>query len=283
MLGLIVLTAENGTGLAPHGLFDPLLGAPLLARAIACALPSEEAVTGVLVVPGDLVARAKADVVDKYGLDEIDRVVAGGPDRRAALLAGLEALPSDVDVVLVQEGARVLVPTGLPDRVAAAARAGEAAAPAQPLRDLIVADDEGSLVSLDVRPRLRVLQGPQAFRVAHLREALARDVSGALSEAEAIAVAGGSIAGVPGDDDNLLLRDGADVSRALEVYSRRAVDYAFVYPRDLLPDDPLRSALDPGEARSESSPSPASPNGLGAAESGPYDEDDAREVKSSSA
>jgi hypothetical protein len=45
------------------------------------------------------------------------------------------------------------------------------------------------------------------------------------------------------------VRDAADTSRALEVFSRRAADYAFVYPADLLPDDPLQKALDPAEAR----------------------------------
>jgi 2-C-methyl-D-erythritol 4-phosphate cytidylyltransferase len=256
MLGLIVLTSENGAGLAPHALLDPLLGVPLLARGIAAALPGDEAVTGVLVVPGDLVDRVKSDIVDRFGLDEIDRVVAGGPDRKAALKAGLDALPSDVDYVLVQEGARILVPTGLPDKVAAAARGADAAVPAGPLRDIVVADEGGGLVSLDVRPSLRVVQGPQCFRVTSLKAALMQgadqtmtDAGADKNEAELVAQSGSSVALVPGDEDNLLLRDSADVSRALEVFSRRAVDYAFLYPRDLLPEDPLAKALDPNEPR----------------------------------
>lgn len=256
MLGLIVLTSENGTGLAPHALLDPLLGVPLLARGIAAALPGDEAVTGVLVVPGDLVDRVKVDIVDRFGLDEIDRVVAGGADRKASLRAGLDALPSDVDYVLVHEGARVLVPTGLPDKVAAAARGADAAVPAGPLRDVIVADEGGALVSLDVRPSLRVVQGPQCFRVTSLKAAITQaadqtmtDAGAEKNEAELVAQSGASVALVPGDEDNLLLRDAADVSRALEVFSRRAVDYAFLYPRDLLPEDPLAKALDPNEPR----------------------------------
>ena len=258
MLGLIVLCAETGAGLPPHALLDSLLGVPLLARGIAAALPTDEAVTGVLVVPRDLLDRTKSDIVERFGLDEIDRVVAGGPDRRSALLAGLEALPADVDFVLIQEGARVLVPAGTPDRVAKAARSADGAVPAALLREGVVADEGGALVSVDVRPRLRALQGPACFRVASLKSALAQVVENPSaemdrSEAENTAQAGGSVLLVPGDDDNLLLRDSADVSRALEVFSRRAVDYAFLYPRDLLPDDPLAKALDPGESREEDS------------------------------
>lgn len=256
MLGLIVVAAETGTGLSPQALLDGLLGAPLLARGIAGALPTDEAVTGVLVVPADLVDKVKAEVVDRFGLDEIDRVVAGGPDRRSALQAGLDALPADVDVVIVQEGARALAPVGLVDRVVAAVRAisddNAAAVAAVAAKDVIGADEGGSLVSLDVRPNLRVLQGPAVFKRGALSAAVAGGSAGSdgdFSEVESCARGGGTVSLVAGDDDNRLLRDGADASRALEVFSRRAADYAFVYPADLLPDDPLQKALDPSEAR----------------------------------
>lgn len=244
---MIVIATESGAGLSPRALLEPLLGAPLLARGIAASLPTQEAVTGVLVVPPELVERAKADVIERFGLDEIDVVIGAGPDRRTGLRAALDALPADVDFVLVHEGARVLSPNGLADRVATAARAGDAAVPAVPLRDVIVAEDGGALVSLDVRPALRIVQGPQCFRVASLKAAIA--TGDEASEAELVAQLDASVVVVDGDADNLLLRDAADVSRALEVFSRRAVDYAFIYPRDLLPEDPLARALDASETR----------------------------------
>lgn len=246
MLGLIVITADTGAGLSPVSLLEPLLGAPLLARGIAGALPTGEAVTGVLVVPAELVERAKAEVIERFGLDEIDRVVAGGPDRKSAIAAGLAALPADVDIVIVQEGARCLVPVKLADAVVAAARSADAAIPGVSFKDVVGADEGGSLVALDVRPSLRSLQGPAAYKVATLRAALASD---AADEIEAVARTGATVALVDGDDDNRLLRSSADLSRAIEVFSRRAADYAFVYPSDLLPDDPLQKALDPSEAR----------------------------------
>ncbi len=241
MLGLIVLTSDSDAGLPPQALFDPLLGAPLLARGIAAALPVDEAVTAVLVVPAELVDRAKSEVVERFGLDEVDRIVAGGPDRKSAIRAGLLALPDDVDVVLVQEGARVLVPIKVADAVVKAARDNDAAVPAIGHQDVIVADEGGSLVALDMRPSLRTLQGPAAYKKATLQAAL--DGEGA-NEVEAAARAGATVALVEGDADNRLLRDSADVSRAIEVYARRAADYAFIYPSDLLPDDPLQKAAE---------------------------------------
>ena len=250
MLGLIVVCAETGAGLPPHDLLDALLGAPLLARGIAGALPIDEAVTGVLVVPAALVDKVKVEVVERFGLDEIDRVVAGGPDRKSALLAGLSALPADVELVVVHDGSRALTPVGLCDRVVAAARAGaDGAVAAIALADVVGADESGSLMALDVRPRLRALQGPAVLKVSSLKAALANASTDDFSEVEACAQAGANIVLVAGDQDNLLLRDAADTSRALEVFARRAADYAFVYPSDLLPDDPLAKALDSSEVR----------------------------------
>lgn len=247
MLGLIILTADTGAGLPPAALFDPLLGAPLLARGVAGGLPTTEAVTAVLVVPESLLERAKAEVVERFGFDEVDRVVAGGPDRKSALRAGLSALPEDVDVVIVQEGARVLAPAKLADAVVAAARGADVGVPGVAIADMVAADEGGSLVALDIRPSLRALQGPTAFKLAVLKAAA--DSADGADEVEAAARAGANVAIVAGDDDNRLLRDSADVSRALEVYARRAADYPFIYPADLLPDDPLQKALDPSEAR----------------------------------
>lgn len=247
MLGLIVVASESRPGFSPAELFEPLLGAPLLARAIAGALPVNEAVTGVLVVPADLVERAQTEVVERFGLDEIDRVVAGGADRESAVRAGLEALPDDIEWVIVQEGARALAPSGLVDRVIEAAKGADAAAPAVAIPGYVVADEDGSLTPVQARTRLRELQAPQVFQVEKLHQALAGGEAGSADLAEAVANGGGAVALVEGDADNLLLASAADVSRALEVFSRRAVDYAFVYPKDLLPGDPLAAALDPGE------------------------------------
>ena len=251
MLGLIVIAADTGTGLSPRSLLEPFLGAPILTRAIAGGLPTNEAVTAVVVVPADLVDDVK-QLTQRFGLDEVDRVVAGGPDRRSALRAGLEALPADVDVVVIQEGGRAMTPVGLVDRVVDAARKADAAVCAITIADVVGVDEGGSLLALDARPNLRSLQAPAAYKLETLKAGLDADPSGPnVDETEACARAGATVSLVDGDDDNRLLRDDADVSRALEIFSRRAADYAFVYPSDLLPDDPLQKALDPAEAKSD--------------------------------
>ncbi len=251
MLGLIVVAVDGSDGLAAHAVLDELLGVPVLARSIAGALPADESVTGVLVVPQELCDKVQADVVERFGFDEIDRVVSGGPGMAAAVQAGLSALPDDVETVIVQHGAQALCPMGLVERVVQAARDGGAAAPGVRLLGTVVNAAGDDVEAAAGGHNLRQLQGPQAFAVGDLKEAVGNAGDGAAvsqDPAQWALAAGGKLAVIDGDADNMLLRDAADVGRAIEVFSRRAVEFPFVYPRDLLPDDPLADALAPGDS-----------------------------------
>ena len=249
MLGLVVLATDLGDGVAPGALLEDLLGVPVLARAIAAALPTDEAVAGVLVAPEDQAERFKAEAIDRFGFDEIDRVVHAGPGVAAGLKAGLDALGDDITEVIVMAGGQPLAPIGLVDKVIGALRdKGEGVAPAVVVAGHVVADEGDGVVPIDIRPRLRRLQSPQAFKRDALQSAADTTVDDPVVDAAGqVLAAGGAVNTVEGDADNLLLADAADLGRAVEVFSRRAVDYAFVYPKDLLPEDPLSAALAPGE------------------------------------
>ena len=156
MLGLIVLAHELEGSLAPSALMEDLLGVPLLARAIAGALPADESVTAVVVTNDELASRARPDVVERFGFDEVDNIVTAGPGLESGLKAGLDALPDDVEHVVVTMGGQVLAPLGMVDRVIEAARAQNAAAPACPVVGHVVADEGDGVVPLDIRPRLRL-------------------------------------------------------------------------------------------------------------------------------
>jgi 2-C-methyl-D-erythritol 4-phosphate cytidylyltransferase / 2-C-methyl-D-erythritol 2,4-cyclodiphosphate synthase len=250
MLAVIVLCPESpprGFGLPAKELMSSFLGAPLMTRAIAACLPEDEGVTVVVVVPQELAERVKPEACDLFALDEVDAVVVASGGRVACLQAALRALPEDVDVVVVSDGSRLMVPPQLVDRLVAAARSGGAAAPAAEVPARLVAEESGSLVSLDSRARMRVLQGPQAFQVTALKQAMSH-ANDDTDIAEWLAADGQNVVMVGGDIDNFLLCSADDVSRAQEVFARRAIDYAFVYPKNLLPDDPLQQALDAAAA-----------------------------------
>ncbi len=138
-------------------------------------------------------------------------VVPGGPTRSLSVQAALKALPEDVDVVLVHDAARPLVPVGLVEAVDAAVRAGHpAVVPALPVVDTVkrvapAADLPGveEVVGTAERSALRAVQTPQGFRRDTLAQAYAaaeRDgVLDATDDAGLVERMGVPVVVVPGD------------------------------------------------------------------------------------
>jgi 2-C-methyl-D-erythritol 4-phosphate cytidylyltransferase / 2-C-methyl-D-erythritol 2,4-cyclodiphosphate synthase len=98
--------------------------------------------------------------------------VYGGTTRQASVRAGLEALPSAPDIVLIHDAARPLATPALVSRAIGAAEAAQAAVPALPLVDTVksVSNSGRVLETLD-RSALRTIQTPQAFAFTALLDA----------------------------------------------------------------------------------------------------------------
>jgi 2-C-methyl-D-erythritol 4-phosphate cytidylyltransferase len=100
--------------------------------------------------------------------------VAGGAERRDSVAAGLAALPTSCNVVLVHDAARPFVETRTIDAVIAVARGGAAAVAAVPVSDTLkeACVDAPELVARTVpRDRLWRAQTPQGFSRALLERA----------------------------------------------------------------------------------------------------------------
>jgi 2-C-methyl-D-erythritol 4-phosphate cytidylyltransferase len=133
----------------------------------------------VVAAPPDDVTDVRSLLADHEVGAEV-QVVAGGAVRRQSVELALASLPDDVDVVLVHDAARPLVPVELVDAVAAAVREGaDAVVPALPVADTVKQVDAGSHVSVTLdRSALRAVQTPQGFR-RDLLEAAHAIVTGA--------------------------------------------------------------------------------------------------------
>jgi 2-C-methyl-D-erythritol 4-phosphate cytidylyltransferase len=105
-------------------------------------------------------------------------VVAGGATRQESVRLAVAALPAEVEVVLVHDAARPLVPVELVDAVAAAVRDGaDAVVPVLPVVETIKEVDGSCVVRLTLdRSALRAVQTPQGFRRTVLEEAHAAAV-----------------------------------------------------------------------------------------------------------
>lgn len=145
--------------------------------------------------------------------------VTGGSTRRASVRAALQALPADVDVVLVHDAARPLAPVGLIEAVAAAVLAGApAVVPGLPVTDTVKRIDATGLV-LETPPRelLRAIQTPQGFDRTLLEQAHANtaDEAAAITDdAGLVELLGHPVLVIPGAVDAFKITQPADFARA---------------------------------------------------------------------
>ncbi|MBN2357972.1 MAG: 2-C-methyl-D-erythritol 4-phosphate cytidylyltransferase [Deltaproteobacteria bacterium] len=272
MIGVIVVFPVPESGVQPVGPGRELLGAPLVARAIAAACPVEQQVRAAVAVPASDLELVRDEIVPRYGLTEVIEVFAVGSDFVATLRRGLEIVGSDVELVLVHDGRRPLVTHDLCSRAVELAREHGGAALAlrpgeRPVRWL-----DGQQLERQAEP-IALLQSPQAARADAVARAVEQAAPDAADLVALLVAAGVPVAAVAGDRDNLLVSDEADLARCIEVWSRRAVDYPFLWPRP----DRIEAVLEPSaEAEGDAGETAAAAAdeilvGAGEGEAGPLD------------
>ena len=162
-------------------------GHPLLVHAVRAVADAPSVSVVVVAAPAaDVVA--VTDLLADLVFEAHIRVVAGGATRQESVARGLALLDADpvvgaeVDVVLVHDAARALVPVALVEAVVAAVRAGHpSVVPGLPVADTVKrVDADATVVETLDRTSLRAVQTPQGFPRAVLVEAHARAAAGEL-------------------------------------------------------------------------------------------------------
>jgi 2-C-methyl-D-erythritol 4-phosphate cytidylyltransferase len=202
----VVVAAGGGSRFGGLKQFEDMGGRALVDWSVDAARSVADVV--VLVVPEDVTTD---DSSDTYGADLI---VAGGPTRTASVRAGVDAVPPDVDVIVVHDGARPLATEALFRSVVDAVAAGaDAAIPALALSDTVKRVDHDAVVATVERRGLMTVQTPQAFRAELLRRAHA--VGGdATDDAGLVEAQGATVRVVPGDPRNVKVTTPADLDTA---------------------------------------------------------------------
>lgn len=151
-------------------------------------------------------------------------IVAGGETRQQSVSWALLALPDEIEVVLVHDAARPLVPAELVVAVAAAVHAGNpAVVPGMPVVDTMKrVDDEGRVdVTVD-RDRLRAIQTPQGFNRRLLESAHAHADGGlATDDAGLVEMAGERVLVIPGHEEAFKVTRPIDLVLAEALLARR--------------------------------------------------------------
>lgn len=171
-----------------------------------------------------IVVTAPAQLLSEFAsLVPAAHVVAGGRTRQDSVRAGLSAVPAEVDVVLVHDAARALVPVDVVRRVLAAIAAGaEAVVPVVPLADTVKeVDSKGAVVRTVDRALLRAVQTPQGFRRSVLESAHATGMTAATDDAALVEALGVTVTTVEGSLEALKVTSPADLLVAEGILARR--------------------------------------------------------------
>lgn len=194
-VGVVVPAAGAGTRLGPG---DPkalrlLGGSPLLLHAVRRLRECPSVGPVVVAAPPAAVAEVEGLLA---GLGTT--VVPGGAERQDSVRLGLAALPPEVDLVLVHDAARALVPVEVVEAVVAALRGGASAVvPVVPVADTVKRVDEGVVVETLERASLRAVQTPQGFQRSVLEAAHAADAP-VTDDASMVEAMGVTVVTVPG-------------------------------------------------------------------------------------
>jgi len=198
-VGALVPAAGLGVRLGP--------GAPKALRLLAGESLLVHAVRGLRACTevGHIVVAAPHDGLDVVAglLAPYDvTVVAGGRERHDSVACALTALPAGVDLVLVHDAARCLVPPSVVSAVVAALRAGApAVVPVLPLSDTVKRVEGELVVETVPRSALRAVQTPQGFRRDVLADAHARAGGLHTDDAGMVEALGGTVVTVPGHEE----------------------------------------------------------------------------------
>ena len=203
-------------------------GTPMLVHAVH-ALAASRAVDLVIVAaPESEVDDVRALLADQPATAEVI-VVTGGATRQESVARALLTLPADVDVVLVHDAARPLVPSEMVSAVVAEVRRGrDAVIPALPVTDTIKAvNSTDDVVGTPERSALRAIQTPQGFARSVLQAAHANaDGDGATDDASLVEHLGVTVHVIAGHEEAFKVTRPLDLVLAEAVLARRRASRA---------------------------------------------------------
>ena len=226
----IIPAAGSGSrmGLAVPKQFFALQGIPILIHTLRVFQQAESVGLIVVVVPSESCAWAE-DLVHQYRLTKILRVIPGGRFRQDSVLAGLEALPPEVDIVVVHDGVRPFVTVSLIENCLQEAAKSGAAMAAVPAKDTLKFVSSEKVIEHTInRDGVWQAQTPQVFKKSLLMAAYARAAGNkdfmATDEAGLLELLGHPVKVVEGSETNIKITRQEDLLLAKAILMESEAD-----------------------------------------------------------
>lgn len=196
----IIVAAGAGTRFGGPKLGERLGSGTVLDHSVSTALTATDGV--VVVLAPDAVAESEATLESRGCV-----VVAGAATRSASVRAGLEAIPAEIPIIAVHDGARPLAGIEIYERGIGAVEAGaDGAVPVIPVVDTIRHIADGVVD----RSNLAAVQTPQVFRSEILRRAH-ESAADATDDAGLVEAIGGKVVLVDGSRENIKITEPLDL------------------------------------------------------------------------
>lgn len=206
--------------------FLPLNGKEMIVYTLE-ALSASPLIEGIVLASSPSDITLCEDLIEKYHLDKVQKVIPGGRSRAESVFKALEAFPEDVTLAVIHDGARPLVTKEEIAGTIEKARQTGAAVLAVPVTDTIkVADAQNVVVDTPERRTLWAAQTPQVFSCPLILEAYRRAflLGDDLCTDDSQVVekyTDSKVSLVQGSCENLKLTNPEDMQRALFILEQR--------------------------------------------------------------
>lgn len=215
LCGAVIVAAGSASRMGGiDKVMAPLGGEPMIARTVRAFQNCDAIAKIVIVTRQDLILPITQLTRD---MDKVVAVVCGGSSRQESVQLGLNALPEEIQLAAIHDGARPLVGWQLIDRVVRAANTYNAAAPAIPVKDTIKVVKGRVVDHTPDRAALFAVQTPQVFDFDLLRGALKRaelDGAAVTDDCSAVERMGMAVKIVDGEERNLKVTTPLDLKIA---------------------------------------------------------------------
>ena len=220
----VIVAAGSSQRMGSDKLSAMLGEVPVLIRTLQ-AFQSSPLVDEIIVVTRLDKLQETADLCKKYGIEKVNRVIAGGNTRTESALCGVSEVSPNAKLIAIHDGARPLVSSDLIRRTVYAAAEHMAAAPAVASVDTLKAvDDKGCIIGTVDRETTLRIQTPQIFRAEIIKGALTKAVEKNLTLTDDCAAAemmGVRTQTVPGEEDNIKITTPRDLLFAEVILKQR--------------------------------------------------------------
>jgi 2-C-methyl-D-erythritol 4-phosphate cytidylyltransferase len=199
-------------------------GIPVLARTLEIFQRSPGIDEIFLIVPEMDIDYVHKDIVDRYGILKVSKILAGGKERQDSVRNGIDALGSDHDIVVIHDGVRPFISEELVHSAILEASRVRAVTVGVPVKDTVKSiDRHGIVVETLNRNHLWLTQTPQAFEREIIRkayEAAYRDNFYGTDDASLVERMGVKVTMIRGSYDNIKITTKDDVMLA-EILTKR--------------------------------------------------------------